>query len=290
MLESPTGGATLGAVNSASVAIIDAATEFVNSGPLDAAAGQTVSSDVTVSGYHGNISGMRVTLFGVSATTADDLDVLLVDPAGHKYALVGDVGGATNLNNVSLTLEDNGSAGSIPDSAAFTEGRNYQPTNCVSPVTDFTGSPEGTIVEPGCGPVSVNTMGGTFGGQNPNGAWTLYVRNDGGGAFGASSVSAAGWGIQFIAPTAAPVSISGRVMTANGQGISGAVVTVTGGGLAEPMTARTGTFGYYTFDGIVPARVYIVSAESRRFTIANAVRSVSLTDTVAGLDFVAEPR
>jgi hypothetical protein len=213
---------------------------------------------------------------------------MLVDEAGHKYALTGDVGGSSSLDNVTLTFEDTGSGGFLPDNGLITEGQNYKPTNCESPFGDFPGAAEGPIVEPGCGPTLTSTMADTFGGQNPNGVWTLYVRNDAGAGLGAvSPISLSGWGIQFILPTAAPISVSGRVRTVQGEGIRGATVTLMGGGLPQPMVVRTGTFGSYTFDGLRPGTTYVVSVASGRYSFPSPVRSVTLIDSLAGMDFVS---
>jgi len=287
-LSNATNGVSIG-LSTSTVTVYDAATEFMNTDPLQASGGMTVSNSLSVSGYQGNISGMRVTLFGVNATIADDLDVLLVDPLGNKYALVGDVGGASSLNNMTLTLEDGGSAGYIPDSGTIGEGQNYKPTNCESPVTDFAGSPAGAIAEPGCGVGAVRLMSETFGGHDPDGVWTLYIRNDAGAAAGVSTVSVAGWGIQFLAPTAAPVSVEGRVTDADGRGIPNAAVTIAGGVPGKATSTRTSLTGHYRFDGLEPAGTYIVSVRSRRYRFAAAARVVTLMDDLVGVDFMAEP-
>jgi hypothetical protein len=288
-LSNASSGAVVGSLGSASVNIIDAATEFTNAVFMQAAAGEIVSSDVEVTGYALPALGMRVTLFGLSTTSADDLDVLLVSPSGKKYALVGDVGGSDNLNLVTLTLEDNGSAGAIPDNGPITEGVNYQPTNCESPFGDITGSPAGPVVEPGCGPTPANTMAETFGSDNPSGFWTLYLRNDAPVPLGSPNVSITGWGLQFIAPTAAEISVSGRVSTASGMPIRNAAVTVQGGDLAEPITVYTGSLGFYTIDGLHAGVTYILSVGAKRYRFDDAVRAVTPLESVAGLDFVARP-
>jgi hypothetical protein len=289
-LSNPTNGILLGPQTPATVKILDAATEFTNATALSASPGQTTSSDIVVGGYQGSVIGMRVTLSGLSATIADDVDILLVSPSGHKYALLGDVGGSANLNNVTLTFEDPGSGGFIPDSGPIAEGQNYKPTNCESPVSDFSGSPSGGIVEPGCGPTLTNSLASTFGGENPDGTWTLYLRDDNGASLGVSSVSISGWGVQFLSPTAAPVSVSGRVVTVAGEGVRGASVTISGGDLAYPMSVRTDALGRYSFTGLRPGVTYIISARAKRSVIANATRAMTLLDDLAGIDFIAERR
>jgi hypothetical protein len=291
-LSNPTNGATIPSGSGlTTVTILDAATEFSNSTLITATPGNVASSDVTVSGFAGNISGLRVTLFDFDATNADDVDILLVSPAGQKYLLVGDVGGSNPITVFTLTLEDDGSAGFLPDSNPITLGQNYFPTNCETPVSDFDGAPAGPIVEPGCGPTLTNTMASTFGATNPNGPWTLFIREDAGGApFGVASASISGWGIQFLVPTAAPVSITGRVSTSTGRGIGNATITVAGGGLTEPRRAYTSSFGYYRVEGLTPGVSYIVTVNAKRYIFPQPTRVYQLVDSVADANFIAAPR
>jgi hypothetical protein len=169
-------------------------------------------------------TGVRVTLNGLTTNLADNIDVLLVDPTlTRKYVLVGDTGGASALPNAVLTFEDIASV-HLPDKTAIVNGQNYLPTVCASPVSVFTGAPALPYSEPGCTTTGV-TLNTAFGGSNPNGTWTLYIRDDNGAAGLGESTSLAGWGIQFLSTTAAPVSLSGRVMTASGEGIRNTAIT-----------------------------------------------------------------
>lgn len=89
--------------------------------------------------------------------------------------------------------------------------------------------------------------------------------------------------------TAADATISGRVVTASGRGISNARVVLTGGDLTGPVYALTNAFGYFVFDGIESGRVYAVTVNSKRYQFANPTRTVDLSDSAVGVDFVADP-
>jgi hypothetical protein len=91
---------------------------------------------------------------------------------------------------------------------------------------------------------------------------------------------------ELMAPTAAPASISGRVMTSSGAGIRGAVVTVQGldGGV---WSATTNTFGRYEIGGLTAGASYVVTVSSRRYAFANGTQLLSLDDNISGLDFTA---
>jgi uncharacterized delta-60 repeat protein len=87
-------------------------------------------------------------------------------------------------------------------------------------------------------------------------------------------------------PTAAQVSIGGRVLTADGRGLTNARVTITGpDGVAR--TTITSSFGYYSFDGVESGATYVVAVGSKRYIFTP--RTVQVVDNVADLDFVAEP-
>jgi hypothetical protein len=92
-----------------------------------------------------------------------------------------------------------------------------------------------------------------------------------------------------IAPTAALVSIGGRVITADGRGIRNARVLLT----APDGTARlaaTGAFGYYRFGDVAVGETYVLTVFSKRFVFDNPTLIVSVMDELRNLDFVAARR
>jgi len=90
-----------------------------------------------------------------------------------------------------------------------------------------------------------------------------------------------------LSPTAAPVSLTGRLMTSDGRGIPNTTVTIAGGELG-PRSTRTSLTGYYRFDGLESATTYVVSVQSRRYSFTNAARPVTLMDDLVSFDFIAE--
>ncbi len=95
---------------------------------------------------------------------------------------------------------------------------------------------------------------------------------------------------QLQAPTAADVSLSGRITDTNGRGIRNTRVVISGGNLDEPRIALTGSFGYFVFDGLRVGETYVVSVSGKRYTFVNATRVVTLNDEIADVDFTAQPR
>ncbi|MCA1622379.1 MAG: lamin tail domain-containing protein [Acidobacteria bacterium] len=87
-------------------------------------------------------------------------------------------------------------------------------------------------------------------------------------------------------PTAASVSIEGRVMTIKGRGISRAQITLTD---AEGNTrlAMSNSFGYYRFFDIAAGETYILSIRSKSHQFAEPTRVINVTEDLTGADFVA---
>ena len=92
------------------------------------------------------------------------------------------------------------------------------------------------------------------------------------------------WQIPIFAPTAANVSIAGRVSTAEGRGFSNAVVTLTDSN-GNSRSTQTGSFGYYGFEEVTTGETYTVSIRSKRFQFTP--RIVSVSDSISDLDFIA---
>ncbi|MFC5463687.1 proprotein convertase P-domain-containing protein [Lederbergia graminis] len=135
-------------------------------------------SNITVSDLDGAVRHVTVTLYGLTHTWPDDLDILLVGPQGQSVVLMSDAGGSTNINNVTLEFDDN-AADFLPDSSGIVSG-TYKPTNY-----------EGVEVfpAPAPGPPYGSTLS-VFNGTDPNGTWSLYVFDD--SAFDNGSI-AEGW-------------------------------------------------------------------------------------------------
>jgi hypothetical protein len=285
-------------VQNAVLNINDTASAFRHTGAICSNLGGPADiypAPINVVGGPVQIGNMRVTLYDLEHILPDHLDVLLVGPGGQKFVLMGDAGGAIaipNSNTVTLSFRDAG-PGVLPNSGPLTTG-SFEPTNWETPVTNFPApAPAGPYNEPGSavGGTGTQTLFGNFGLTNSNGVWNLYIRDDAGvpvaNPEAVTGCLNGGWGIEFLTSTAANAAISGRVLTAGGQGIRNAEVVLSGGTLTEPMRVRTGSFGYYNFEGLQTGQTYIITVNSRRYVFSTPTRVVSLTDNIADLDFVA---
>ena len=89
--------------------------------------------------------------------------------------------------------------------------------------------------------------------------------------------------------TAAAASISGRVVNTFGGGVSRAMVYVTDAETGSTQMAMTNPFGYYTFDNLDSGRYYIMTVRAKGYKFADNVKSFTLNDSLADMDFVANP-
>jgi hypothetical protein len=97
-----------------------------------------------------------------------------------------------------------------------------------------------------------------------------------------------GGNLNILSPTAANVSIGGRVLTANGQGISRAIISMTDAS-GNQRSASTNSFGYYRFAEVPAGQTYILTVISRRYSFVNSSQVVSVADDNGEINFTAEP-
>jgi hypothetical protein len=96
------------------------------------------------------------------------------------------------------------------------------------------------------------------------------------------------WGIGSngtLAPTAADVSVAGRVLNASRSGVRGARVTIADS-RGNILTAITNAFGYYSFSSVPSGDTYIGSVAARGMVFGPRVLQVN--DAVAEFDFTPQ--
>jgi len=287
-------GPNLGSPSTAVLSINDTANAFRNATAIctnDGSPASPYPATIVVSGAPIQLGTLRVSLYDVAHVLPDSMDFLLVGPGGQQIILQSDAGGSLDLvTPVTLTLADSATQ-VLPNSAPLTTGV-FEPTSWEAGQASFPApAPPAPYNEPGS-TVGGNPLFSVFGLTNANGTWSLYMRDDA-GLVAPTAITGCvngGWGIEFLASTAAQASISGRVLTANGNGVRNARVIVTGNSLAEPIVATTGSFGYFNFEGLQTGETYVVTVNSQRYTFSTPSRVVSLVDNVVDMDFVADPQ
>jgi subtilisin-like proprotein convertase family protein len=154
-------------------------------------------STINVSGLEGTISNLTVTLRNLTHTWTGDLDALLVGPTGQAVVLFSDVGNGP-ANNVTFTLSDSASA-ALPNSPI--SSGTFRPMD----YTDSSGPDVYSSPAP-AGPYASALS--VFSGLSANGAWSLYVGDDGPGDQGSF---AGGWNLTIT--TSSSSSSSGPTIS-----------------------------------------------------------------------------
>ncbi len=112
---------------------------------------------------------------------------------------------------------------------------------------------------------------------------TLTATYNGDGNFNTNT--SAGVSQTVLAPTAAPVEISGRVTTISGRGISNARVTIIDQA-GNSRLATTSAFGYFRFDEVQAGGTCIISVKAKRYSFAPQV--INVTENLTDLNFTAQ--
>ena len=123
-------------------------------------------SSISVTGLVGTVSKVIATITNLYHPSPDDIDMLLAGPTGTNTMLMSDCGGGNFITNVTLTFDD-AAATSLPDSTLITSGTN-KPTNFL--IADLLPSP----APPGPWGSTLSVFNGT----NPNGLWSIYIKDD----------------------------------------------------------------------------------------------------------------
>lgn len=89
-----------------------------------------------------------------------------------------------------------------------------------------------------------------------------------------------------LAPTAASISVSGRVMDAGGRGVYRASVSLTGT-TGAVRTVLTSPLGYFQFDDVTAGGSYLFSVRHKLYSFEP--RLVAVNNDISDLDFIIQP-
>jgi len=230
--------------------------------------------------YLNSYSGNFPTLFERGSSGTNRIGLSITDTQGTLQILnggnfIGSSGpGAIPLNqwaHVALTVADAGAG-----------NRNltvYVNGSVVISVNNTTIAPSNS------GTFAVGNTG-TFQSNNVNGNFDeIQVYNR---ALSQSEIQAifnAGSAGICLAPTAANVSISGKVFDTYGGYISRATVTLTDSE-GRTRTVQTSTFGNYQFTDVAVGASYVLTVSAKRWQFAPQI--VSVADNITDLNFTAQ--
>lgn len=88
-----------------------------------------------------------------------------------------------------------------------------------------------------------------------------------------------------LTPTAANVSVDGRVVTSDGRGIGNTRITLTDVSTGESAQAISNPFGFYRFDEVPGGRIYLMTASSKRYVFEPDQRVIKVLDSMSDVDW-----
>ena len=135
-----------------------------------------------VSGVTGLVGKVTLTLSNLNHSFPDDIDAVLVGPAGQKVVVMSDAGGGDAVNNINVTMDDS-AVSALPDGGALSTG-SYRPADYEAGESLVSPAPAGPYA----------TTMAAFAGLSPNGTWKLYIADD---STGDPGNVAKGWSLAF---------------------------------------------------------------------------------------------
>lgn len=249
-----------------------------NSNPRGVTDSQTITDDFEIADLNFRVDSLLHTATG-------DVTVGLKGPTGYGTDLISAVGGGSDGgpgdNFVNTTIDDSAGADLLlatQASAPFTGSWRTMFNNASWSAFGF----------------PVDTVGqlSRWNGTSTLGTWTVRISDQAQQTNAAGTLD--GWSLIVtpraftctpFTPTAAGVSVSGRVLNAQGQAISKAVVTLTSNA-GSTRTVLTNAFGYYSFDEVASGQTYLMSAGAKRYNFQPRVLNVG--EDLTDVDFTAQ--
>lgn len=238
-------------------------------------------STVNVVGFGNYVGKVTLRINGLTHTYVGDLGMMLVAPNGLRFIFMSRTCGDPDVSNITINFDD-AAATTLPDFGPCVSG-TFRPSVAGTSIFPAPAPAFNSLDYAGAGGA---TFANKFTGIDPNGTWSLYIRDN---AAGDSGSIARGWSLS-IAPTdvtAAPASITGRVSDANGRGISNARVKIADTVSGEARFVATNPFGFYQIPDLSAGNAYIITVEHKRYTFQNNPRLVQLFED-QDIQFIAE--
>ena len=170
-------------------------------------------STISVVNMGGTVTRLTVTLTNFAHAWPEDVDVLLIGPAGQRVMLMSDAGKGHAVTNLTMSFSDT-ATNTLPQLSQLL-ARTYVPGNYAAPGENASDTFLPPVPQPTTNafPFTMfpytNTALSVFNDISPNGTWSLYVVDD--TAFEVGSIG--GWSLNI--QTADPVSPSSGVSVAD---------------------------------------------------------------------------
>ena len=189
-------------------------------------------SSILVQGLGGIVTDVNVSLENVGHTNPDDLDILLVSPAGDSVVLMSDACNGADFEDLDWTFDDQ-APGAMPDNPVGT---------CSSPTYRPSAYDGSSDTWPGAFPGPHGTELSHFNGKYTSGYWQLYVYDDAADAAGDIEL---GWVLEITTRPAADVTFTTTALTVVEGAPAHLTISRTASGPTGPASVRLGnSYGY----------------------------------------------
>lgn len=272
-------GGTLTVANSTISGNSTTATDAGASGGGICSEGTTTLQSVTITGntagvgggiFHNGTLTLGNTIVAGNTGTSGNPEIRVqggtVTSAG--YNLIGDNAGDSTNTNISITYQPTDIRDVSPLLGALQNNGGTTPTHALLP--------RSPAVDAGLNALATEAF-------DQRGVGFPRIRD--GNGDGTAIVDIGAFEVQ-VAPTAATVSVSGRVITPQGRGIRNVVVTMTDSN-GNTRTATTTSFGYYRFEEVAAGETYIFAARGKRFSFGQNSQVHSIMEDTSNINFIA---
>ena len=235
-------------------------------------------STVAVSGITNNVTVSSVTLSNANHTFIGDTVARIYPPTGTSFILAAPPDSTECNYGGTYTFTDSAPVGNFIDAAA---------AGCADNDVIPGGSYRTSNYGGGTAPGTVTSLTGFFGTLTPaqaNGNWLVCLfdfATPDGGTVGSTSIT-------FAGPTAAGISISGRVVTPTGNPIKDIDLTLTDeNGNVQRTTSSIS--GEYVFEDLPAGTIYTITASGKKHIFNQPTQFFNGTQDYTGIDFVGYP-
>jgi hypothetical protein len=87
-------------------------------------------------------------------------------------------------------------------------------------------------------------------------------------------------------PTAASVTVGGRILSEDGKGLRGVVIYLVSPDGTTRYT-RSSMFGYYQFDEVEAGQTYVIGVSSKRYVFTQEIQVITVLDNATDINFYA---
>lgn len=234
-----------------------------------------------VAGFTGTVTSIGVVIQNLTHPSPADLSMVLVGPQGQAVVLVASCGVSSfptryPIANLTMTFAAGGAA--VPTGSTWGTA-TYAPTKCISAGVGVPGMPDVT-----------NTSLSVFNGKDPNGGWSLYIKDHVGldaGSIDSWFIVVNGQAGCAVTPPAGNVRIHDYVTVAPTIGACSSCTAISGGATWDGVFVKTTLSPTLLYSSVNGPDNGAINFNNRRFHVAY-IRYVNFTGGVCFWELVIQ--